>query len=131
VFPRVTNTNWLLRLLTTMVVSVFLLQSALAGGDMAARHGEGTSGEICVVSQPSSDTNGAPASPAGAASHHSFCCILHISAINIPPNESHASLIRLQFPHDTVASWLSDDAATPRREPSRTPQSPRAPPFSA
>jgi hypothetical protein len=122
------NKNRLLRLLTTIVVSLFLLQSALAGG--ALGHVGQTPGETCASSQPATDAGGAPSMPGAPAPHHSFCCVLHVSAIVLPQNLSHASLIRLQFPERAFESHTSADA-TPRLEPSGSPQSPRAPPFSA
>jgi hypothetical protein len=131
VFSSLKNKNTLLHLLTKVVVSLFLLQSAIASVGMTGRHRGSASNELCASFQTASGDIDKPVVPVGFVSHHSFCCVLHNAAIDFPPRISHAYLTRRQFPGNRVE--LSAAAGIPdlRAEPSGAPQSPRAPPFFA
>lgn len=130
-FSGLNNKNTLLRLLTTVVVSLFLLQSAIASIGMTDRHSGSASDEFCASSQTASGDIDKPVVPVGSVSHHSFCCVLHNAAIDFFPRISHAYLIRRQFPEDRFELSAAARAPIQRAEPSGAPQSPRAPPFSA
>jgi hypothetical protein len=130
VFSGINNRNALLQLLTTVVVSLFLFQSAFASVGMADRLSGSASPELCATLQPSSGDTGKPFIPDRTPSHHGFCCIVHNFAISFPPKISNAYLARLQFPHDLFEMWASEDIVLPRLDPSSSPQSPRAPPHS-
>jgi hypothetical protein len=128
VFFVLTSKNTLLRLLTTIVAGLFLLQSAMASISLANPHAGQATGELCATLQPAPGEAGMPAYPGVPATHHGFCCILHAANIYFPPKISHAHLIRLQFPQELAELWASEDGIRDRREPSSAPQSPRAPP---
>lgn len=129
-FSGRTNKSTLLRLLTIIVTSVFLLQSAVAGINSAS-HSDNQFGVVCANPQPSSGDVGNPTSPTSPAvpvGHHGFCCVLHTVAAYFPPNLSYAYLIRLQFADDRFPLWTSEGVPSSLLEPSKAPQSPRAPP---
>jgi len=121
------NKRSLLRLLTILVTGALLLQSAAAAVGFVDQSNM-SSAELCSTSLSSSGAASGPVTPDTPITHHNSCCILHAVAFVLPIKISHASLIRLQFPDERLKPWASVTAIAQRLEPSRAPQSPRAPP---
>jgi hypothetical protein len=129
VYSGINNKKALLRLLTAIVVSLFLFQSAFASVGLTDHHSGSVSVELCATSSSSGDLEN-PVVPDRTNAHHGFCCIIHTFAISFPPKQSNADLARLQFPEDIFALWTSGEVLPHRLDPSSSPQSPRAPPLS-
>lgn len=127
-FPCPPNKNLMLRLLTAIIAGIFYMQSSLASASLTNHSNNSSFGELCATQKLSSDDVGNPTSPRLPASHHSFCCIFHTEVAYFPPKISFAYLIRLQFPEDIFELSATETVPPHRLEPSRAPQSPRAPP---
>lgn len=127
-FSGLTNKNAFLRLVTIIVTGMFLLQSAIASVSLVKHSENGAFRELCATSQPSSGDNGGPAFPTAPANHHGACCILHAAFTCFAPKISATYLTRLNFPENKFELWASESNSRHRLEPSRAPQSPRAPP---
>jgi hypothetical protein len=123
VIPNFQRLRLRARIFAAIVACLFLAQTSIAVAHAAAL-GERI-GAVCLPQEEANNSE-SPIVPDGGHCQ-GFCCILHDGALDAPPLKPIASSA-LNFPAEALSLPPESSNHSPRIEPKRASQSPRAPP---